>query len=146
MGCRFESCLWSQLPPPTSRFSNPKTMWDPVSGNLSDGVLGTERIGYAQGALRIISPLAIHEKTVSISSGLESQVGVPDAFPILVQGDWLLLPMREIAHQLDAHCIRRSKIEAHFTEFFDFAFHDGSFRFVFQSQFRPTWFAGKVAI
>lgn len=60
------------------------------------GILGPKRVGHAQGAFGIVPPLSVHEETVAIRSGTESDRHFPYALALTLQRDGMLLPVCEI--------------------------------------------------
>src|SRR5687767_12668185 len=80
------------------------------SGNLANHVLAPERIRHSNSAFRIIVPLAIHQESVVVRAGLQPNAAAPDATSIFAQINWTLLPVGEVANQLDAQrpwCAKR---------------------------------------
>ena len=69
-----------------------------TSGDDSHRILPPERIGHSQGAFGIISPLAVHQKTVVMIAGLQVNGRTPDTVGVLLQAYGFLLPIREVSH------------------------------------------------
>ena len=72
------------------------------SGNLSNHVLAPERIRQPERAFRIILPLTIHEEPIVMRARFQFKAASPNAIGVFVQVNWSLLPVGEVADQLDA--------------------------------------------
>jgi len=66
--------------------------------HLSDVILSAVRIRYPQVAVRIVAPLAIHKKAVTVRSGPQVDRCLPGAFLAFVQIDRVVFPVREVSH------------------------------------------------
>lgn len=79
------------------------------SNDLPYCIMAAEGIRHSHRALRIVSPLAVHQKTVVMRSWFQVHGSPPDAVRPFLQVDGLLLPIGEITHQLHAESHWRSE-------------------------------------
>ncbi len=72
------------------------------SSYLPDHVFSAKRIRQAKCAFGIIVPLSIHEETVVMRAGRQFHRRPPNTFGAFFHADGVILPLREVAHQLHA--------------------------------------------
>ena len=73
---------------------------------MSDHVLGSEWVGHAQSALRIIPPFTVHDKTVTVPARWQRYSDDPDAISAFLHRDALSLPVSEVPNQQNTHRAR----------------------------------------
>jgi len=98
------------------------TACPPGSGYLAHHVLRAERIGHAHGALRVIAPLPIHQKSVVVRSWGQVHRRGPHASFSFLHWNGGLLPLRKIAGQQNARRIRRGVTEGLFAQMLGITF------------------------
>src|SRR5581483_8067680 len=73
--------------------------------NFTHHVLTSVGVRHMNGALRVVSPLAINDETISMVARAELDGGSPDSVRAFAHRDRIALPMREVADQQNAHGI-----------------------------------------
>lgn len=73
----------------------------------ADAILSSKRIGLADGATRIVTPLAVHQKPVGMPAGWQTDDRLPWSSLQFFQGDGLFLPRGELSGKLDGPGMRR---------------------------------------
>ena len=66
------------------------------------------------GALRIVTPLAIHEEAVLMLPWTKGHGRFPNAVLAALEGNWILLPVGEITHQQHRGSIKVGNLEQFF--------------------------------
>src|ERR1039458_591679 len=74
--------------------------------DLAHHVVRSEGIRNPDGALRIIAPLPVHQKTVVVSAGGQANGGLPDSVDLFHQLDGVALPMSKVTYQLNTVSLR----------------------------------------
>ena len=83
----------------------------PVLRDFADHVLAAVRIGNAHGALRVVAPLAVHDKEVVVVSWWQFLRGGPDPAAPFFHLNGSLLPIGKITDEQNALGVRFGEVE-----------------------------------